>query len=202
MLTYGTHAGPARTNSNPPPRAHTHPTSPSAPLLLVARAGTDTHRHYCGTSTAHIAPSVLRHHSHTAEGSAFPRARPYLKRHAASEHAPDRRLAVTRSVRSQPLHAHPLLWRPLTQLLLAAPLLWRMPARRRTVYPNPSRNLLSLPQWEGRLSRRLPLFRSRGIAGGEGSHRHCCGTARARHYCGTTQCVCYSSRRRAVCVCF
>ena len=40
MLTYGTQAGPACTNSNPPPRAHTHPTSPSAPLLWHGQART------------------------------------------------------------------------------------------------------------------------------------------------------------------
>ena len=91
-------------DSNPPTRAHAHPTDPM--------------RHYCGAGRlAHIvatvvahtrkrsAPSVLSHHSHTAEGPAFPGARPYLKRTCIGDpHAADRRLAVTRSEKAQLAH--------------------------------------------------------------------------------------------------
>ena len=125
--------GRARMHQQQPPAKGAHTSHEPICATAVARAGAHTLRHCCGTGAAHIAPSVLSHHSHTAEGSAFPRARPYLKRHATFRHAPDRRLAVTRSMRSQPPHTQPLLWSTLTRSLLAAPLLWRMPARRRTV---------------------------------------------------------------------
>ena len=114
-------------------------------------------------------------------GPAFPGARPCLM--SARDRAP-RPTSGRYTFRALAhLHASPLRWHALRRRL-AAPLRWSPPrgvARHNPILP--AICCLSCKQ-VGRRSGRLPIFRSRGLAGGRGRPRLHCGGASPTRHCG------------------
>ena len=134
---------------------------------IVARAGTHTRSHDGGAHMRRSAPHRFVTPLTTSVGRAFPGASPCLKVHTRFSLAcPDRRLVVTRPAHSQPARAATMVAR-VDAACGPQPRWWRSPRGvARHIQILTARCCRSAR--EGRLSRRLPKFRSRSSAGGRG----------------------------------